>query len=201
MATGRFSGPNGREMNKKLWLRLSQELNSLGLGERTPEKWQRSWTDFKYLLKKKAGTIQVDIFKTGGGPSDTSPLSNFEQRALKILGESFYKGTGCSEVAVSNIVQREQSIVGEPLDQPSTSAGPQARPIKTHPLKIPHEYVGVDHDYSVQPANKKRKTLQDEAYAETISVLKDIKNVVNQGLDKISDSIDRLTEAILKPNK
>lgn len=41
IATGRFIGPNGKENNKKLWQELAQQLNALGQGERSVEKWQK----------------------------------------------------------------------------------------------------------------------------------------------------------------
>lgn len=41
LATGQFVGPNGRDRQRKLWMELAQHLNSLGLGERTPDKWNK----------------------------------------------------------------------------------------------------------------------------------------------------------------
>ncbi|CAG9822222.1 unnamed protein product [Phaedon cochleariae] len=144
-------------------------------------------TDFKYLLKKRASIIQTDLSKTGGGPSETSPLSSFEKRALLIMGDSFYKGTGCPEVAViSNNAPRMEEVGRQPLDQPSSSSSvPTLRP-EAH----------LEHDYSFQPPPKKRKGIIDEAYEETISVLKEIRNVVDSRLEQISNSIDKLAEVL-----
>lgn len=41
MAMGRFFGPEGKHQIKRLWQDLAASLNSLGLGERSPEKWQK----------------------------------------------------------------------------------------------------------------------------------------------------------------
>lgn len=40
-ARNRVAGPTGRETIKKLWNELTNKLNSLGLGERTVQKWQK----------------------------------------------------------------------------------------------------------------------------------------------------------------
>lgn len=40
-ARGRLSSANSRDQFRKLWLDLTNRLNSLGYGGRTVEKWQR----------------------------------------------------------------------------------------------------------------------------------------------------------------
>nr|CAI5859039.1 unnamed protein product [Callosobruchus analis] len=102
LARGRFNGPSGREMLKKLWKDLALQLNSTGLGERSVEKWQKTWADFKYLLKKKASINKRDIEATGGGPPQGGPLSEIENRALHLLGATFYEGIGRPENGVSS---------------------------------------------------------------------------------------------------
>lgn len=41
LAVGRISAPNGRATMKELWRELSEKLNALKHGERSPEKWQK----------------------------------------------------------------------------------------------------------------------------------------------------------------
>lgn len=50
-ATGRLIGINGREVNKKLWGDLASKLNSLGLGIRPVEKWQKVGSKNKFNIK------------------------------------------------------------------------------------------------------------------------------------------------------
>lgn len=40
-AKGKFAGPTGKAIHRQLWERLSSELNALGFGNRSVEKWQK----------------------------------------------------------------------------------------------------------------------------------------------------------------
>nr|CAI5822119.1 unnamed protein product [Callosobruchus analis] len=114
LARGRFNGPSGREMLKKLWKDLALQLNSTGLGERSVEKWQKTWTDFKYLLKKKASINKRDIEATGGGPPQGGPLSEIEDRALHLLGATFYEGIGRPENGVMHMKTHKHTLAAAP---------------------------------------------------------------------------------------
>lgn len=48
---------------------------------------------------------------TGGGPPNEPPLNKFERRVLQILGESFYRGTGCEEIAVVGISNQQKKCI------------------------------------------------------------------------------------------
>ncbi|KAJ8953383.1 hypothetical protein NQ318_023500 [Aromia moschata] len=87
-----------------MWIELTQKLNSVGLGHKTVDKWQKSWSDYKQNLKKKAAEIDRSRKLTGGGPGSEKMLSEFDLKVLGILGESFYKGVGVEEIGVSNIL-------------------------------------------------------------------------------------------------
>lgn len=42
LARGRItSGPNGKDVMRKLWTELTVQLNACGLGERCVQKWQK----------------------------------------------------------------------------------------------------------------------------------------------------------------
>lgn len=76
--------------------KLTQKLNYLGYGEKTTEKWQKTWADIKYLLKK-VSLIKKDISMTGGGAGSQSKLNAYEERIVGILGKSFIEGVGSTE--------------------------------------------------------------------------------------------------------
>ncbi|CAH1997241.1 unnamed protein product [Acanthoscelides obtectus] len=63
------------------------------------DKWQKSWSDYKLNLKKRAAEIERSRNLTGGGPACSKTLNDFELKILEILGESFFKGTGTQELA------------------------------------------------------------------------------------------------------
>ncbi|CAG9773498.1 unnamed protein product [Ceutorhynchus assimilis] len=94
-ARGQFAGPNGKVIQRKLWEQLSSELNSLGSGSKSVEKWQKS--DIKYGIKRKAAMNKLSLDETGGGPGNYKKLNDYEQRILSILGKSFYEGVGSKE--------------------------------------------------------------------------------------------------------
>lgn len=41
LATGRLDVPNAREIHKKLWQELAEQLNAIGYGEKSSDKWQK----------------------------------------------------------------------------------------------------------------------------------------------------------------
>ncbi|KAG5880850.1 hypothetical protein JTB14_034259 [Gonioctena quinquepunctata] len=164
LATGRFSGPNGRASLKMLWGELTQKLNALGYGERSPEKWQKTWTDLKYIIKKKATNYNTNLNATGGGPPTEAPLNSYERRMLQILGDSFYKGAGSAEIAVPS----------------SSKAAPGPMPRDTPPPDQENE-----HSYSYQPPQKRRrKNKIEDKYEETINILKEINQTVARASKK-----------------
>lgn len=61
----------------------------------------QTWTDYKCSLKKKAANIKKSQNGTGGGPAFETSLSTLEQRALSVLGKTFYAGCGTEERGVS----------------------------------------------------------------------------------------------------
>ncbi|KAK4882662.1 hypothetical protein RN001_005981 [Aquatica leii] len=117
-ATGKFQGPNGKVQYRKLWEELTLQLNSAGLGQRTTEKWQKTWTDFKYTLKKKASAYQQGLHQTGGGPAKIPKLTELEVRILNVLGTTFYAGLAdIKEMGVGGNVENPEEL----LNVPSTS--------------------------------------------------------------------------------
>lgn len=64
-----------------------------------------------------------------------------------------------------------------------------------HPLAGPSSRV--DHSYSCAPSVKRRKTDGiEDAYIETLNVLKDIREVLDVRLSEIKDEIKSLKETI-----
>ncbi|KAJ8932903.1 hypothetical protein NQ314_014347 [Rhamnusium bicolor] len=101
-ARGQFVGPNGKTTQRKFWEELSGKLNSLGHGIRPVEKWQKSWADIKYTIKKKAFYNNQQLVATGGGPKMNKSLNIWEERAVAILGKTFHEGVERAECGVSN---------------------------------------------------------------------------------------------------
>ncbi|XP_054713036.1 uncharacterized protein LOC129222548 [Uloborus diversus] len=67
------------EEKRKLWKELVELLNTEGQPHKTLRKWMRTWTDWKFSVKKKV----LSSGKGVGGPEP--PLSDLERRCAKLL--------------------------------------------------------------------------------------------------------------------
>ncbi|CAG9772242.1 unnamed protein product [Ceutorhynchus assimilis] len=207
-ANGRFLGLQGRETQRKMWSTIANRLNALGYGERSAEKWQKTWADFKHNLKKKGQMINSDLHGTGGGGHSSAPFNSFELRALNIFGgKTFYAGAGSTELGIlsPSISQPKANTTPESLDfkKPNTSAEPQPSPWRSfnktlatrkQTTRVTTDYH--DHDYEGTPPTKKKKDHSDEAYRETIDILKEIKETIHQGLSEIKEVLDSRLQQI-----
>ncbi|CAH1101479.1 unnamed protein product [Psylliodes chrysocephalus] len=158
-ATGRLSTNNAKEKYKLLWTELTIRLNSLGLGERTKEKWQKTWTDYKCNLKKKASEIKNAQEGTGGGPELKKQLSNMEMRVLSLLGNTFYEGCGTPERGLNYI-------------KPNTSVPEE----KTNPITK-----------KMKRGDTCEST--DNLYKETIRCLNNIETNITSNLKEINNTL------------
>ncbi|XP_018577855.1 uncharacterized protein LOC108916137 isoform X1 [Anoplophora glabripennis] len=213
LATGRAIGPNARQIQRQQWEELANNLNALGYGTKTSEKWQKTWTDFKQNLKKKAIEIKKDQQATGGGPSNSKKFTKHEERVLSILGSSFYEGMGCSEVGLpttdagispfmfsENSRNVEVEFVNEQNIEPraeltnvcSMSTSSTSADIMTVFCSSPTTPLAHDHIYT-QNKKRKRDKYSDE-YEETINVLKDIKNTIDSRLAEIANILHNIID-------
>ncbi|XP_023232745.1 uncharacterized protein LOC111632534 [Centruroides sculpturatus] len=72
---------------QKLWQEIADRLNSDGVGsQKDPEKWRKTWSDWKANIKSKASQIKKSSFQTGGGPSLNQKLTEVEERVLNLIG-------------------------------------------------------------------------------------------------------------------
>ncbi|XP_050316154.1 uncharacterized protein LOC126750555 [Anthonomus grandis grandis] len=121
LARGRLSCSNAKEQFKRLWAKLANNLNSLGYGTRTIEKWQRTWSDYKQGLKRRAADIKRERMKTGGGPAYPDMLSDTDQRVILILGKTFFEGCGVEEKGFAHgKYYPEEEPVSGPSSAPSS---------------------------------------------------------------------------------
>ncbi|KAK9745527.1 Myb/SANT-like DNA-binding domain [Popillia japonica] len=185
VAIGRVDGPNARQQLKKYWEELAVRLNSMGYESRSGEKWRKTWTDFKYNLKKKHSEIQQNMKATGGGGTNKF-LNVFEERALQLIRNTFSLGVGEEEVGFSknNVVVEEL-----PLNHPGDSSQENEFIEESSPQLL-NKSASEDHNYQ-----RKRKHAElEDAYGETIGILKEIKNTLDSRLGSIAHSLNKLIE-------
>ncbi|CAG9765755.1 unnamed protein product [Ceutorhynchus assimilis] len=196
LVTGRFSGANGKEKQKQLWAEIAAQLNSLGLGQRSVDKWQ------------KGGNIREDQKKTGGGPPLETPFSKFELRILEILGPLFIEGVNYLEIGLtkSTLVNRpkisfrnsiisQDGLLTQTILSASNSQAVQEKksdtptPNKTTTVLDPSPKL-VDHSYTLSSAPKKLKADSgtiEKSYQETVVLLREIKETLKEVPAEIRD--------------
>ncbi|KAG5863656.1 hypothetical protein JTB14_024336 [Gonioctena quinquepunctata] len=222
LARGRIDGPCGKDTFKRLWTELTLELNATGLGERPVQKWQKTWTDFKYALKKKASDIKADLNGTGGGPARGGNLTDLENRILNLLGKTFYKGlgraeNGCNFMDQKNLLgpSHEHSDVNESVNFSNGQAHKLDSSIQQQKqkdylltnnskdtLKAIHDRkksILAEHSYTSTPSSGRTRKVHPEKememlYVETLSELKEI----NRTLKEISNTGHEMVAAINK---
>ncbi|KAK9730346.1 Myb/SANT-like DNA-binding domain [Popillia japonica] len=91
----------GRAQSTTLWNRIVNQLNSLGYGTKTIEEWRKAVTDWKCKVKAKAAKLRNQQINTGGGEAKYLPLTNPEERLLKIIGSKGINGDGVPELGIS----------------------------------------------------------------------------------------------------
>ncbi|VEN45295.1 unnamed protein product [Callosobruchus maculatus] len=77
----------------------------------------------------------------------------------------------------------------------------ESQPGSSNPASTPKtnkRIIDHDHDYGMGSAKKVKKTNIEDAYIETIEVLKEIKNCLHAGLADIKDSLGGIRSAIEK---
>ncbi|VEN50352.1 unnamed protein product [Callosobruchus maculatus] len=182
-ARNRVKGPTGRDTMKKLWGELASQLNSLGLGERSIQKWQKTWTDYKYVLKRKAADIKIDLVGTGGGPPNGSLLTELDHRILCVLGSTFYEGLGMPENGLE-FIQNQDLVQSEAIEDIAGPSGANSIH-KTSPRRIETNWISTDHNYIRQPLRKQPRRVTpdtniEKLYQETLKELHDIKTCLQQ---------------------
>ncbi|VEN50930.1 unnamed protein product [Callosobruchus maculatus] len=76
-ARNRVKGPTGRDTMKKLWEELASQLNSLGLGERSIQKWQKPG------FIQKQDLVHSEAIEDIAGPSGANSIHKTSPRRIE----------------------------------------------------------------------------------------------------------------------
>ncbi|KAF5272522.1 hypothetical protein FQR65_LT17359 [Abscondita terminalis] len=177
-----------QQYDKKVFESLQSDYSE-GSGERSTQNWQKTWTNFKYTLKKTVSDIRHDLNDTGGGPAKGGTLTDLEVRILNILGQSFHEGIG-----------RKYIGFYEPSSPPPTSSDmmePSSKRMRnersvTHfnnddesSVVTPSKGVLTNHDYVRQPSSTRTKSVKpsnemEAIYKDKLSELKNINSSLKE---------------------
>ncbi|KAH9632872.1 hypothetical protein HF086_002694 [Spodoptera exigua] len=119
LAVGFNKSAQARDYSKRMWLSISETLNSLGEGATKDWKgWSNYWVDYKAKLKRRVAALRTSQNRTGGGPADVNPLSDVEKKFLSLLGEGFGSGLPNTQVDPFPILTPPTTHVGPDDGQP-----------------------------------------------------------------------------------
>lgn len=108
MLTGKFVCVNAKHKSQQLWEEVTTKLNSLGLGEKTSEKWKIALQDWKYKVKMKIAVMKTSQSGTGGGPSTGVKLTPHEERLMSLVGWSAIGNEKIPESGVSSVMPSQE---------------------------------------------------------------------------------------------
>ncbi|CAG9761210.1 unnamed protein product [Ceutorhynchus assimilis] len=184
LARGRIISAQGRKDYTKMWTILSEKLNSLGLGEKSIEKWQKSWSDYKYNLKKKAAEIEKS--QTGGESESFPSLTDFELKVLGIYGESDFDIYSNTEPSTSQKlgINKEGNSVIPKVNRFRKRSHPPAKNDQASCLA------------KLTPKLKSRKIQENEDMKKIYKDMVKILNNVNHNTSLIATSLEHLVEEI-----
>ncbi|XP_018562205.1 uncharacterized protein LOC108904223 [Anoplophora glabripennis] len=202
LATGQLPKINYR----KKWRDLTEILNQQGIGEKTTEKWQKTWSDYKLHLRKKLSGIK----RSGKALDVPNQFTEQDKRALINMGVSL-----CDELSIKKRFNPD-SIESE--DSSSHSATTlQAVNIPTQPVQngniptVTHEVNFSTAGPKKRPkfnkqqrqrklAERRRKVQRlrqfraktAEYQMKSLAELRSLRSVLDKGLNRIGDVLERL---------
>ncbi|XP_018578587.1 uncharacterized protein LOC108916773 isoform X2 [Anoplophora glabripennis] len=115
---------------RNLWEELTDQLNGLGYGKKSIEKWQLAIGRWKSKVKAKALNLKLEMEQTGGGPVKSPPLNDIEERLINLMGwksitgdKNKELGLGISEVATTPIEPPPLHILNTHLETNTETQG------------------------------------------------------------------------------
>ena len=125
---------------QKVWAKICRKMAACGSG--APRDWQevrKKWHDFASIAKNRNAAVRRERLLTGAGPSTLPELSQMEEKALAIIGE-----TPCDGVS-GGIDPRRGDAEGPQVkrspspaltisqDRPAATASPASSPSQATP--------------------------------------------------------------------
>lgn len=151
--------------------------------------------------------MKNDLVGTGGGPAQASPLSDTEERALRILGETFFKGSGVEELGfgpvtpVASVYTEEEAVVITSLNTEEEASVGTSRNLPSSSKEITlreKNHIGRDHPYSKTPqrtAGQRKPNSVDtelEMCRESVSLLREIRDLLRETNKSLSEIKEKL---------
>ncbi|KAI4455222.1 hypothetical protein MML48_9g00016279 [Holotrichia oblita] len=227
LITNKFSGPMGRAHSITLWNRIVNQLNGLGHGTKTIEEWRNAVTDWKCEVKAKAAKLRNQQINTGGGEAKYPPLTNPEERLLKIIGGKGINGDAVPELGISvpviNKTTEIQSFsdgstqgIREDINSCTTKkrrgsdfAENVAVEVEVDASPLPStskDVLQMDHAYSINTPStsnqimrfkSKHRTLMNQDLLDMNKESVNILKSMDEKLDILNTNIHRISEAMV----
>ncbi|XP_037813765.1 uncharacterized protein LOC119604930 [Lucilia sericata] len=92
LAEGKFAALHGKEMARKKWEDLANEINKIPGAFKSADQWQIVWRDMKSKASSKFKILRRERAKTGNKPLSEDFLSPLEERIVGIVGWEYMMG-------------------------------------------------------------------------------------------------------------
>lgn len=200
LATGEINS-GCRTEYKQLWEELVNQLNTIGDLNRSVEKWQKTWVDFKYCLKKK---IKAKYRRTADRNFSSGRISfNIPERRLLPLIETSMHEQGLLKYEYNVDESIENETIRFIKQSPSPVEEAEGNFEGAEEIFLIQNEENNDEDTHFVPVRKRKRRLSKnyEEKDETLNELKKIRSSlesVNTNLGLIATTIQRLGDIMQK---
>ncbi|KAJ8915112.1 hypothetical protein NQ315_000364 [Exocentrus adspersus] len=187
---GLATGQLPKIIYRKKWRELTDILNRQGIGEKTTEKWQKTWSDYKLHLRKKLSGIK----RSGKALDVPNQFTEQDKRALTNMG--FCDETSIKKRFNPDRIESEDSsshsnttssIANIPTLAVQNGAGLQNKKSSLGPGRGKHRRP-VQRRRNLQRYRTKTVEYQTKSLAE----LRSLRKILDSGLNRIGDVLERL---------
>ncbi|XP_037808818.1 uncharacterized protein LOC119601750 [Lucilia sericata] len=114
LAEGKFAALHGKEMARKKWEDLANEINKIPGAFKSADQWQIVWRDMKSKASSKFKILKRERAKTGNKPLSEDFLSPLEERIVGIVGWEYMMGNeSVPDSFDTTVLNEEITITGQ----------------------------------------------------------------------------------------
>ncbi|KAJ8950600.1 hypothetical protein NQ314_007826 [Rhamnusium bicolor] len=195
---GLATGQLPKIIYRKKWSELTDILNQQGIGEKTTEKWQKTWSDYKLHLRKKLSGIK----RSGKALDVPNQFTEQDKRALSNIGVSL-----CDEDSMKNAIKKRFNpdlLESEDSSSHSMVQLTQNSNVPTFTkngisvdLRKPRRFIRQQRRRRLMEMRKKLREFRVktvEYQKKSLKELRSLRATLNSGLSRIGDVLERLVK-------
>ncbi|XP_073821429.1 uncharacterized protein [Musca autumnalis] len=124
LAEGKYVAMHGKEMARKKWQTIGEELNKIPGAVKTAEQWQTVWRDLKSKSSTKFKTLKRERAATGNMPLSQGLLTPIEERVVGLVGWEYMMGNeSCPDSLEIEIANDLNAFLDDTTKTPEEEVG------------------------------------------------------------------------------